>query len=219
MPKIQRCVCPVTVGLLLVTFLLPQSAFADSLLYGLSSSTPGQLFKINANTGAATFVANISGASGTSLVGLEYYGGFLYATDVRQNSFTFGTIDPVTGVYTAINNQSGSSNWHGLAMDHTAGLFYTIDINDNNKLKSISLSGTVTTIGSGAGIEGRGMAFDDVNKVLYATGINGLYTVNTTTGLSTFVGAMGISTGLIGLAYDDIAGILYANQSTGLNAG
>src|SRR5256885_8817177 len=85
-------------------------------LYGLSSSVPGSLYTIDTSTGAATLVANLSGASDTSLVGLEFLGGTLYATDVIPTSgpfagsFTFGTIDPITGAYTAINNQAGSSN-------------------------------------------------------------------------------------------------------------
>ena len=57
------------------------------------------------------------------------------------------------------------------------------------------------------------MAFDDANDILYATGSGGLYTVDTTTGTSTLIGSMGIGTGRIGLAFDELTGLLYANSS------
>jgi hypothetical protein len=124
-----------------------------------------------------------------------------------------GSIDPNTGTYTQIGDQDGSSNWHGLAGDQDEDLLYTIDLNDGNTLKSMTPDGTVTSIGSGVGIDGRGMAYDDENDILYATGGGGLYTVDTDTGTSTRVGDMGFSEipYEIGLAYDEIEDILYAN--------
>jgi hypothetical protein len=73
------------------------------------------------------------------------------------------------------------------------------------------------TIGSGAGIDGSGMAYDDANDILYVINFNGLYTVSTVTGTSTFIGPTGLSASdvrnEVGLAYDESNNILYANVS------
>lgn len=179
-------------------------------LYGLSDN--GNLYRVDSATGAASFVSTVGGVS---LTGLSFLGGVLYATDIFQGNNLFGRIDIATGVFTGINNQDGSINWHGLAGNEAAGVLYTIDINDNNKLKSVTPAGVVTTIGTGTGIQGRGMAYDDTNGVLYATGgNNGLYSVDVVTGLATLIGAMGIDAGNIGLDYDEEAGILFANDGS-----
>ncbi len=186
---------------------------AQAGLIGLSSGSPGKVYSIDAGTGAATLLA---ATADTSLVGATFLGGKLYGSDVvDQSGFTVGTIDLVTGAYTVVGNQDGSSNWHGLASDEAAGLIYTIDINDGNKLKSMTAGGVVTTIGSGTGIDGRGMAYDGVNGILYATGFGSLYTVDVGLGTATLIGSLGISDGHLGLAYDDLAGVLYANDGQG----
>ena len=205
-------VVPVLMGLI-------GSTPALAALYGLSSSNPGTLYTVNPGDGSATAVTDLSGSSFVSLTGLSFLDGTLFGTDIVPPgaSFMTGTIDTGSGAFVGVSNQDGSANWHGLASDEAAALLYTIDINDSNKLKSMTAGGVVTTIGTGAGIDGRGMAFDDVNDILYATGSGSLYTVNTATGASTLVGGMQLDTGLIGLAYDEIADILYANVAgTGL---
>lgn len=138
---------------------------AHAALYGLSNG--GALYTIDPATGAATFVADVPGVSFT---GLSFLGSTLYATDVlREGSFRFGSIDLTTGAFTAINNQDNSLNWHGLAGNESASVLYTIDINDSLKLKSVTPAGVVATIGTGTGIDGRGMAYDDTHGILYAT--------------------------------------------------
>ena len=140
----------------------------------------------------------------------------LYGSDFCDPScFKVDAIDPDTGATTLVSDQDGSANWHGLASDESAGLIYAIDINDGNKLKSLTAAGVVTTIGTGAGIDGRGMAFDDASDILYATGSGSLYTVDVSLGTSTLIGSLGVSTGLrVGLAYDELLGILYANVAS-----
>lgn len=189
---------------------------AQAGLIGLSSGAPGKLYSIDEATGVATEIATMANTT-TSLVGATFLGGKLYGSDICGPScFSIGTIDLNTGAYTFVGNQDGSSNWHGLASDESAGLIYAIDINDGDKLKSMTAAGLVTTIGSGTGIDGRGMDYDDTNDILYATGSAGLYTVDVALGTSTFIGSMGISTGRIGLAYDEFSNILYANDSSSL---
>ena len=92
------------------------------------------------------------------------------------------------------------------------GILYAIDINNNDILTAQFPDGSVATIGSGAGIDGRGMAYDDANDILYAMGGGSLFTVSVITGTSILIGPTGLSTGGIGLAYDEKNGILYANE-------
>jgi len=189
------------------------AAHADSLI-ALSSTNPGVLYDINEATGMATFRTSISTGELASCTGLASLGGSLYATDITPPSFSFGTIDPNTGVFTMINDQGGSINWHGLAADESAGLLYSIDLDNSNTLVSVTPGGVITAIGTGTGIDGRGMAFDNNNDILYATGPDSLspislYTVDTTTGTATLIGSTGISSYLIGLEYDETNAILY----------
>jgi hypothetical protein len=199
--------------------LLSAAAAAQAGLIGLSSGIPGNLYQINPATGAATSIAPVTGVVSTSLVGMEYLGGNLFATDVfAGGQFTFGTIDIATGAYTALNNQGGSANWHGLAGNESLQLLYTIDIDNGNELKSITTTGAISTIGAtNPSIDGRGMAYDDAKGILYATGSGSLYTVNTSTAVATLIGALGIGTGTIGLAYDEASRTLFANSELGLH--
>ena len=76
-------------------------------------------------------------------------------------------------------------------------------------------SGVVSTIGTGTGIDGRGMAFDDANRILYATNSSdeSLYSVDVGSGLAQLIGSLGlgIDTSFNGLAYVEINNILYLN--------
>ena len=200
-------------ALVLCSLTVPTGAHA--ILYGLSSGlgNPGQLYTVDPATGGAALVTPVD--QSTSLVGLEFLNGQLYATDVLLGgAFFFGTINTATGAFTVINNQDGSSNWHGLAADESANLFYVIDINDGNKLKSVTPGGVVTDIGTGAGIDGRGLAYDDLHDVLYATGSDNssLYTVDVGTGTATVIGSLGVDATFVGLAYDEVNQVLFLNR-------
>lgn len=204
-------------GLFLTTLLLcavlAAIPAAAGTLYGLSSSTPGTIYTIDQVTGAATALVNLSGADSTSLVGLSYYGGNFYATDVYVHGvFTFGTINPVTGAYTVINNQGGSANWHSLALNESNGLFYTVNLDSGGyDLLTVTPGGAISTIGP-TGQNIRGLAFD--NGVLYAVDSSNLYTIDPLTGSSTLVGSLGFASGYIDLAYDPDAGTLYLNEGS-----
>jgi len=58
------------------------------------------------------------------------------------------------------------------------GVLYTLDRDNNDILTAQFPDGSVATIGSGAGIAGTGMAYDDANDILYAMNSNGLYSFN-----------------------------------------
>ena len=212
--RIALTVLTVTAGLTMTA----GAAFTPGL-YGLSSSTPASIYMIDETTGAATWMADVGAPVDLgSLVGASFLGGELYGTDLLgpSGAFEAGTIDS-GGAYAYVSDQDGSSNWHGLASSDALGLAWSIDIDDGDILKSVTPSGTVTSIGAGAGIDGRGMAYDDTNGILYATNSldNSLYTVDITTGLASFVGAMNLSAGFIGLAFDETTQTLYANDGNG----
>src|SRR6266446_2581398 len=72
----------------LVVFSVASSG-TRATLYDLANGSA--LYTIDPNTGAATFVVNVTGAH-TSLAGLEFLGGVLYASDTFSpgNVFHFG---------------------------------------------------------------------------------------------------------------------------------
>jgi len=182
------------------------------VIYGLSSSTPGTVYTIDAATGAATPVVSLTGNDDTSMVGLEFLNGTLYATDVfTPSSYTFGTIDLGTGAFTPINDQGGSFNWWSLAADPTAGLFYAVDFDAGNNLVSVTPGGVITGIGF-TGVDIGGLAFDSLNGILYGVGNGDLYTIDVATGLATLVGSTGATFGFrVGLAYDPDTATLFLN--------
>lgn len=192
-------------------------AVANAQLYGLSSSNPGSLYTLNPNTGAATFVTDVSGTDGVSLTGLEFLGGTLYATDVAVGTTRrFGTIDPGTGAFTAINTQNGNLNWASLAADEDANLLYAFALGQNSggDLVSITPSGAITTIGTN-GQSLTGLAFDNRSKILYGVSPSQLFRVDVATGAATLIGDLGLSNSRTGLAYDDATETLYLNLGQG----
>lgn len=195
------------------------TASAGQLL-GLASDSGSSagLYALNEATGAATRIATVNDS--TSLVGLDFLNGTLYATDVfvSGHGFSFGSIDPLTGAFTFINNQGGSSNWQGLAGNESAGVLYTVDNSDATKLKTVTPTGTITTIGT-TGIGAAGLAYDNLHGVLYGASGGQLYRIDTTTGASTLVGSMGVNTARLGLEYDPGNATLFANVSDGTATG
>ena len=202
---IRRFALVATAGIL---FSIPGMA----ALIGLSDGSPGTLYSIDPGTGAATPIVTMSGGSLTSLVGLEVLNGTIYATDVLENGpYSFGTIDPTTGVFTALNDQGGSANWHGLAANVAANLLYSVDLNNSNSLVTVTPDGLTITVIGATGADIRGLAYDDANGILYGADYGNLYTIDTTTGVATLVGATGLDDGTPGLAFDPVTGILYLN--------
>ena len=201
-------------GLILGPLLLISSATSSAALIGMSTDTDA-VYTIDPITGSATFLSVSSG--NYAGIGLSYLGHDLYATDLLVHigepwDVRLAKVDTNLGVSTSINQQDGSLNWHGLASNQSSKLLYTIDINDSFTLKSIDKNGNINSLGL-TGIDGRGMAYDNTHGILYATdkATRGLYTVNTATGESDFIGNMGLDTAHLGLAYDELNNILFAN--------
>jgi probable HAF family extracellular repeat protein len=199
----------------LLTGLVP----AHAALIGFSSDTDSY-YEIDPATGGAKLITPVNGDfAGT---GLSFLEGELYASDLFYSTspfeFRFTRLD---GQFvTIINNQDLSLNWHGLASDETNRVLYSIPGDQGKVLKRIATDGSITTIGTGTGIDGRGLAYDDNHGILYATDAAtlSLYTVNTETGVSTLVGPLnlpivvGDTMKFIGLAYDEQNDVLYANM-------
>jgi hypothetical protein len=203
--------------------LLPALTVLDSLparadlLYGLSSSSPGTVYTINTSTGAASAVVKLTGDSFTSLVDVSFLNGKLYASDVfgAPGNLDFGTIDLTTGAYTGINNQGGSVNWHALAANPSANLLYAVDLAGvGEDLVSVTPSGIITTIGAtNKGIID--LAYDATDAILYGVDNADLYTIDTSTGATTTIGAFGVpGSGRLGLAFDGNNNSLYLNIAT-----
>ena len=191
-------------------------SYGLATLIGVSSRTDA-IYRIDPYTGKSTFLTGTN-AINYGGVGVSFLNDEMYVTD---DVFHLGEpwdvrltqVDLSSGDVRYLNSQGGSLNWPGLASNQSESLLYTIDINDNLTLKSITSDGVITSVGSGTGIDGRGMAYDDTNAILYATNIDGsLYTVDTTTGVASLIGDMGFSSlSFIGLAYDEVTQTLFAN--------
>lgn len=192
-------------------------SFPDGLI-GLSSSEPAVLYSINASNGVASPIVALNGNA--SITGLAFLNRTLYGTDlydfpgdiVSQNAI--GSIS-TNGIISLLSDQNGSANWHGLAADETNNILYVIDNNNSDILTAQFPDGSLTTIGSGAGINGSGMEYDDTHGILYAISPDStLYTVSTETGTANIIGPTGLPSNSndIGLAYDECNEILYANH-------
>ena len=189
-------------------------------LVGLSSSSPGVVYRINESTGAAIPIVTLD--SNWSLVGLAYLGQTLYGTDLECQSqcanYAVASISPNGGT-NVISEQNGSFNWWALAADETERVMYSIDINNSLILMAQYPDGSIVSIGSGTGINGSGMAYDDTNGILYAVDDGtSLYTISVTDGTSTLVGPLGfVTSNRLGLEYNECNQTLYMNDgSTGL---
>lgn len=193
--------------------------FPDGLV-GLSSinNNPSVLYSIDASNGTATPIVTLD--TEVSITGIAYLQGTLYGSDLcfekglECETFFIGSIS-TSGITTFLSNQNGSSNWFGLGSDEAGGVMYSIDFDNSNILTAQFPDGSVATIGSGTGIEGPGLEYDDTHGILYAISSDkSLYTISTVTGTANLIGPTGIleSSFLLGLAYDECNQILYLND-------
>lgn len=191
------------------------SAWFPPGLYGIQSTDDDSgtwVFRIDAQTGEATRFAQLS--HNTSLVGATFLRGELYASDVM--SFDplgfYGRISS-SGQFSPIHDQGFDLNWHGLASSESLGVTWSISQQNDNMLVRTDLNGNMTFVGP-TGIDGRGMAYDDTNGILYAINYAdaSLYSVDINTGASTRIGATGIPSDMVGLAFDESTGTLYLNE-------
>lgn len=215
-------ICVVIVAVLVAT----PSVFASGVIYGTNSwGGPSSVWTLDQSTAAPTKVCDIIGPGDLSYTGAAFLQGKFWVSDMTADlGWELGWVDLTTGVYTYEYHQA-SSDWHGLAADNGAGLLYSIDIDMTDMLVSYAPgSGARTDIGSTGGVDGRGMCYDDNHGILYATGSYGdgasdLYSIDKTTGASTWIGALSFDSYLTGLAYDEIDNVLWAVDGLGGNGG
>ena len=104
-----------------------------------------------------------------------------------------------------------------LASPSYAGIMYTVDNNTSTLMKIDTSTLAITSVGSlGVTFQYGDLAWDSANQTLYmidGRGSQSLYTVNTTTGAATLVGAHGL-TDLFALAFDSSTNKMYAEQFT-----
>ena len=193
-------------------------------LYGIQSSNDegNGLFRIDPATGAATKITSLS--ADPSLAGASFLHGELYVSDVLHwvpgtGYQLYNKLDTTTGTFTGIHDQGFDFNWHGLASSDTLSVTWAIAQDSNRVLVQTDLAGNMTIIGP-TGIDGRGMAYDDANGILYATNYDdsGLYSIDITTGAATYIGNTGVRCDVVGLAYDEWTQTLYLNEADVTNS-
>ncbi|NLG43106.1 MAG: PEP-CTERM sorting domain-containing protein [Phycisphaerae bacterium] len=188
-------------------------------LYGVQSGNDGQngLFRIDPATGAATKLTSLD--KDPSICGASFLHGELYVTDVLNwvpgtGYLLYNRLDTDTGIFAGIHDQGFDFNWHGLASSDSLGVTWAIGQDTNRSLIRTDAAGNMTVIGP-TGIDGNGMAYDDLHGILYATNYedSGLYSIDINTGAATYIGNTGVRCDLVGLAYDEWTQTLYLNEA------
>jgi len=188
---------------------------SNGQIYGVGSL--GNLYTVNAGTGALSKVSTITGAT---IDGTNFGSDFNpvssgFNGDTLQFSSDTGinwSINPTTGVATAngtLNygtgdaHAGGNTNIVGLAYSNnvtgaTSTVLYGIDSGYDSLVNVTASSGSMTTIGAlginvtdlvGFDISGSGSAFAALQTT--TSGISDLYRINLTTGAATLVGEIG----------------------------
>ena len=113
----------------------------------------------------------------------------------------FRRINPSTGAVTVLTSSFAGVDGLAYAPGGTSGYVYGAPFGANLLRYDIAADTWANVGGLGFGVDDAGLAYDPVAGVLYmvpggGTGRGNLYTVNTTTGVATLVGATGLGTGV-----------------------
>jgi hypothetical protein len=113
----------------------------------------------------------------------------VYAVEFNTGDNGFGTINLMTGTFTQIADLGGTL-YNDIAYAPDGSLF-GIANNGSSLVAFDKTDGTVTTVASlnVPGLES--IAFDPNNGVLFGAAQNGLYTIDPTSGASSFIGSFG----------------------------
>lgn len=203
----------------LLSSLLFFSFNVNARLIGMSHDD-GAYYSINSSTGEAKLIHSFYPELG---FGLSFLNNELFALGLLE--YEAGWVNKLTLIqgnsFTSISMDESPFAGGGLASNETEQVFYSILYSNVNYswLKILSNDGSVVTVGSNIGIRGEGMAYDDTHGILYATDelTKSLYTVDIAAGTATLVGSLNLpymghnAAALVGLAYDEVNDILYAN--------
>lgn len=209
---------------------------ATGQLYALGST--GRLYVVNRTTGAATFTATVSVALSGTAFGVDFnptVDRLRIVSNTGQNlrvnpndgvAIVDGTINGTTpsvdaAAYT--NSFNGTTTTTLFDIDAATDILYTQNPPNNGTLVPVGPLGVDVSNSSGFDITGsNGIAY----AALTVGGVSGLYSINTTTGAATLVGAIGTGTPAInGLAAEigstggfTAVGLTTANQLVTFNA-
>ena len=224
---------------LCATMLAPTAAMAQSEVFAfdLRFAAQSNLFSFATNTPAVQTQIGPVGGLNYSTFGMDFNasGSALYALNhlPGANAVQLGQINTNTGVFTSNVAITGAgwdtagTNPTGLSIDPTNNSFYA---SKSNALFTINpVTGIATSIGAFADANGAplGTVIDiaiDNNGDMYLhvlnnapTGPGGaLWSVDKTTGVSTFIGTSGVVTNFAqGMDFDPATNILYAALYSG----
>ena len=201
-------------GLLIVILVGGAGQSARAGLLGITLG--GNLIRIDTTTGAGTLVGTVPGGP-RSLVGLGVRGAQLYTFDQEPDLLL--ELDPNTGSVLNTINIGISSTGEGALDFRSDGVgFLSLSPAGNGQLFRFNVTppgSTPITAPGGLVPPMDGLAFD-ASDVLYglSSGGEALYTIQQTTGATTFVGRTGITGSFFlgGLTFD-LDGTLYATVS------
>lgn len=149
-------------------------------------------------------------------------GGALFASEVTEDVLL--SVDPSTAAATVVGSML-SPVVAGLAYDEATGMLYGTDSQTWNLVRIDPLTGSTTTVGA-TGVElPHGAAIDPADGSLYVVGLDSsqgcqsfLYSVDTSTGAASVIGAIGYS--YIGaLDFDPTSDVLYGAKGGPETAG
>jgi hypothetical protein len=177
------------------------------------------LYSINTSSAELTLVGNVS-IPGGSPRGMHWDPTndteFLIATDASCATSTLYTLDVSDASIVEVG--SSLSCIAGLAID-AKGRAFGIDLVANTLVSIDTATGAATTVGSGLGFDINfaigGFDFDPATGILYLfaynadTGENGVYTVDTTTGIATLLAPNDVA--LVALAFAQAPDPIFAN--------
>jgi hypothetical protein len=207
-----------------------QAVVAVAVLLGSLPATAQYLFgTIEAGGGASTLVEiNIATGALVRTIGNVGYAvngmtwdaatSTLYATtSTRDPTFPNGLIriNPLTGAGTPVGAGTGQLV-NVPAANSTGGLFGWTEDSDQ-PVQWNKAAGTITVLGGGVGSAQQSLAFDNANVLYFLNSGAALYTINTTTGVATFVGNVaGVATAIAHHGdFHPVTNLMYAIDRTG----
>ncbi len=184
----------ISVALLLTFAFMASNTKAAPTAFGVDGDTSNSTFySIDLATGTGTTIGGTGGLKFGDVEALSFFGNTLYAIDDSSNKLI--TIDTTTGAGTAVGALGVSVSGPGLAIS-ASGVAFMGD-RSGNDLWTVDLgTGAATLLNGSIGADLDGLTF--LGNTLYGVdpGNDSLFTVNTTTGAASLVGAGGTLGGL-----------------------
>ena len=179
-------------------------------LWGTDLITKGAIVEISTETGAVDLYLGETRPHRITALAYDSVNSSLYGIDIINDVLV--TIDTLTGTISSIGSLGIDTTRGGAAFDINSNtLYYTDDI--TSSLYAVDTStGTASLVGGPLGISGspEGLAFDPIANVLYlTTNRDGLYSVNRTTGVASFIANLSEDVTRHGLAFNVRDNMLY----------